>query len=125
VATQLFFMEYTITKLDNRYANRNLFAYMIEFGRQKSRPYSTGVLEFHRALQWFNRTWGFSVAVDLQQDLVREMVNDVLRNRSEPAQGQDNPLNSHWAYSSQYRNFRIYVRGDEELAMFQLVHAGS
>jgi hypothetical protein len=34
-------------------------------------------------------------------------------------------INPHWAYSGQYRKYRIYVQGDQELTMFQLVHSGT
>ena len=114
-------MRYKTTKLDGRHANRNLYQYVIEFGKFNYHNHQTGVLDFHKALQWFNRTWGFSVAVDLQQQIVKDTV--AVTGRSDAWSHSD--MNPHWAYSSQYRDFRIYVRGDEELAMFELVHAGS
>lgn len=113
-------MRYKTTKLDGRHANRNLYSYMIEFGRPNYPSYETGVLHFHKALQWFNRNWGFSVSVDLQQQVVKDMV--AAKGRSDAWSPDD--MNPHWAYSSQYREFRIYVRGEEELALFELVHAG-
>lgn len=38
---------------------------------------------------------------------------------------QDEDINLHWAYSVEYRDYRIYLKGDKELAFFQLVHAQS
>lgn len=114
-------MKYRIVKLDARHANRNLYRYVIEFGRHSFTGYSTGVLSFHQALQWFNRTWGFSVEVNLQQELVKDAVAS--KGRSDAVDHND--LNLHWAYSSKYRDFRIYVRSEEELALFELVHAGT
>jgi hypothetical protein len=113
-------MRYKTTKLDGRHANRDLYQYVIEFGKYNYPSYQTGVLDFHKALQWFNRTWGFSVAVDLQQQLVKDALMATLSG----AAHEYDELNLHWAYSSQYRDFRIYVRGEEELALFELVHAG-
>jgi hypothetical protein len=38
---------------------------------------------------------------------------------------QDEDINQHWAYSVAYKDYRIYLKGDQELAFFQLAHSGT
>ncbi len=104
-------MKYQITRLDKRFANYDHFKYMIEFS--KSTWKGTGVLDFDRARRWMNQTWGWS------QDIA---TRSALTNRTDV---QDEDINRHWAYSVQYRDYRIYLSGDKELSWFQLSHVQS
>jgi hypothetical protein len=46
-----------------------------------------------------------------------------IRNPDVEVQAED--TNPHWAYSAAYKDYRIYLKGDEELAFFQLAHVQS
>jgi hypothetical protein len=104
-------MHYRVIHTDRRHNWHRHFRYIIEF--VPNYP-GSGVLDFDRALKWFNRTWGWSTDVDLAMR-VKESADMVELGQR---------INPHWAYSGQYRKYRIYVQGDQELAMFQLVHSG-
>lgn len=97
-------MQYHTTKLDKRHNWHAHFAYMLEFS--KSRRVGTGVLDFDRARRWMNQTWDWS--------------QDVVTRSALLQQNQD--INLHWAYSVEYRDYRIYLKSDKELMFFQLTH---
>jgi hypothetical protein len=42
-----------------------------------------------------------------------------------PESHQPDDLNLLWAYSTEYRNYRIYVASDKELMFFELAHSGT
>jgi len=118
VATLPFFtMQYQITKLDRRHSWYDQFVYMLEFS--KSTWTGTGVLDFDRARRWMNRTYGWSQDVETRTALLKRRI-DPLNNSV-----QDEDINLHWAYSVQYNDYRIYLKGDEELMFFQLSHVQS
>jgi hypothetical protein len=108
-------MYYQIVKLDGRHSYHDQFNYVLEFS--KSTWVGTGVIDFDRSRQWMNRTWGWSQDVITRTALIN-------RNR-DPANtvAQADDINPHWAYSVEYKNYRIYLAGDEELMYFQLAHA--
>lgn len=99
-------MKYQVTKLDRRHSYSGYFNHMLEFS--KSTWQGTGVLDFDRARRWMNQTWGWSQDVE---------------TRSKMQLRSDEDVNSHWAYSVAYNDYRIYLHSDEELAWFQLTHA--
>ena len=105
-------MKYQVTKLDHRYSHRGSFAYVLEFS--KNTWPGTGVLDFDRARRWMNRTYGWSQDVETRTAIGRS--NTVL---------QEGDINLHWAYSAVYKDYRIYLKGNEELAFFQLAHSGT
>jgi hypothetical protein len=105
-------MQYKVVKLDNRYAWSKNFRWCLEFTR--SEWTGTGVLDFDRARRWMNQTWGWSQDVETMNDMAR-----ILNRRFEP---WDDQINPHWAYAVQYKNYRIYLKGDQELSWFQMVH---
>ena len=80
----------------------------------KSSWKGTGVLDFDRARRWMNRTWGWSQDVDTRNAIEHSHIAL-----------QEGDINSHWAYSAVYKDYRIYLKGDEELAFFQLAHVQS
>ena len=112
-----FSMKYDIVKLNGRSDNwSKIYRYTIEFPKG---DYSSGVLEFDRARRWFNRTYGWSTDVKTQNEIA-EQLNDTV-----PSSHQSDDLNLQWAYSTEYRNYRIYVASDKELMFFELTHAGT
>ena len=98
--------------MDQRFSHSSSFNYMLRFS--KSSWLGTGVLDFDRARRWMNRTYGWSQDVETRTAIERS--NVVL---------QDGDINLHWAYSAVYKDYRIYLKGDEELAFFQLAHVQS
>ena len=109
-------MQYQITRLDRRHSHQERFAYMIEFsnrlrtGAGSGVPtFSTGALDFDRARRWFNETYGWSQEADLQAKIDRDA-----QYLLQPAEA-----NKHWAYHTEYRDFRIYTN-EPEAAWFQL-----
>jgi len=109
-------MNYKIVQLDGRHAWSKIYRYTIEFPKG---TYSSGVLEFDRARRWFNRTYGWSTDVRTQNEIA-EQLNDRV-----PSSHQSDDLNLAWAYSTEYRNYRIYVASDKELMFFELAHSGT
>lgn len=106
-------MAYKIIKLDKRHSWHSTYQYMIEFS--KGYWSGTGVLHFDRARRWFNATYGWSQDVETRFRLVQESVR--------PFVGvTDQDINDHWAYSVQYKEYRIYVASDSELSLFLLAH---
>jgi uncharacterized protein (DUF2461 family) len=56
------------------------------------------VLDFHEARKWMSGTYGYTE--DLKKDL--------------------HDTNPHWAFTINWRNHKIYLRGDEELSWFKI-----
>jgi hypothetical protein len=110
-----FSMNYNIVLLDKRHSWHKIYKYSIEFPKG---AFSSGVLEFDRARRWFNRTYGWSQDVRTQNEIAGRI------NRRMP-ESQQEDLNLLWAYSTEYRNYRIYVASDKELMFFELTHAGT
>jgi hypothetical protein len=108
-------MNYNIVQLDKRHSWHKIYKYSIEFPKG---AFSSGVLEFDRARRWFNRTYGWSQDVRTQNEIAGRI------NRRMP-ESQQEDLNLLWAYSTEYRNYRIYVASDKELMFFELTHAGT
>jgi hypothetical protein len=109
-------MKYKIVKLNGRNSWSKIYRYTIEFPKG---DYSSGVLEFDRARRWFNRTYGWSTDVKTQNEIAFQL-NDRI-----PESHQPDDLNLLWAYSTEYRNYRIYVASDKELMFFELAHSGT
>ena len=109
-------MKYNVIKLDGRHSWHKIYKYSIEFPKG---AFSSGVLEFDRARRWFNRTYGWSTDVKTQNEIA-EQLNDTV-----PSSHQSDDLNLLWAYSTEYRNYRIYVASDKELMFFELAHSGT
>lgn len=107
-------MRYQVTKMDKRYANYGSFRYMLEFS--KSSWVGTGVLEFDRARRWMNQTWGWTQDVQTRRELITRKAYPT------NVEIKEEDINRHWSYSVEYKEYRIYLKGDKELAWFQLVH---
>jgi hypothetical protein len=119
-------MKYTVNKLDARYSYHQWFSHYIGFSSRMSN--NKGPLEFNQVLQWLVQTYGWSAEVK-QYQAIYEWYNKSVPLmsvnggwvRSAP-KNLPPEVNPHWSWSNQYEELRIYVRGDEELAFFQLAH---
>ena len=107
-------MQYQITRLDRRHSYHHTFGYMLEFS--KSTWVGTGVIDFDRGRRWMNRTWGWSQDVNTRGKLI-----DRLSNPNNITVLHDE-INRHWAYSVEYRDYRIYLASKAELNWFVLAH---
>ena len=107
-------MRYQVTKLDRRHSYHHNFGYMLEFS--KHIWVGTGVIDFDRSRRWMNRTWGWSQDVN-----TRGLLIDRLTNPDNTTVLHDE-INQHWAYSVEYRDYRIYLAGETELNWFVLAH---
>ena len=105
-------MKYQVTDMDRRFSHSASFHYMLRFS--KSSWQGTGVLDFDRARRWMNNTWGWSQDVDTRNAIEHSHIAL-----------QEGDINPHWAYSAVYKDYRIYLAGDKELAFFQLAHVQS
>jgi hypothetical protein len=76
----------------------------------------TGVIDFDRSRRWMNRTWGWSQDVSTRGLLLDRLTNPTNHTV------QDSDVNTHWAYSVEYRDYRIYLAGETELNWFVLAH---
>jgi hypothetical protein len=101
---------YEIVELDRRHSYHKIYKYSIEFSKASWK--GTGALDFDRARRWFNESFGWSQEVDVQKKIASFVA----------ITHQANDINFHWAFTTQYRNYRIYVSSDKELAWFQLSH---
>jgi hypothetical protein len=106
-------MKYKVTKLDNRYSHRDSFEYMIEFS--KAHWKGTGVLDFDHARKWFNKTFGWSQDVETRIAMIKS-------GSANPMLFEPDDVNTLWAYSAKYNDYRIYVATDKELNWFMLSH---
>lgn len=113
-------MRYKIIRLDRRYSYRDQFDYLLEFQRERnsghvslgpngSGVYNSGVLAFDRARRWFNQQFGWS------QDVVT-------RGKMITSGAEIEEINTRWAYSVAYDQYRLYVASDQELQWFLLAH---
>ena len=106
-------MNYTIIKLDRRYAWHKQFSYMIEFRKRKDWDHKStgGVLEFDQCRKWFNQSWGWSQDVETRDEMLKTITKNGLCNLED--------VNRFWSYSIRYGEYRIYVN-DLALTMFRL-----
>jgi hypothetical protein len=111
-------MNFAITKLDRRHSYWEYYEYMVEFKKAENWLHKThsGVLEFDRARRWFNETYGWSQDIETRQEMLKVMD---AKNKS-----VDDNINSHWAYSIRYQEYRIYV-DESALTMFKLKWSGN
>lgn len=107
-------MRYQVTRLDRRHSYHRQFEYALEFS--KSTWSGTGVIDFDRSRRWMNRTWGWSQDVNTRTALIGRLDNP------DNHTVQDGDINPHWAYSVEYRDYRIYLASESELNWFVLSH---
>lgn len=105
-------MRYQVTQLDKRHSHHQQFEYMLEFSK---RTWSgTGVIDFDRSRRWMNQTWGWSQDVNTRNQLIGRIEQPINTTV------QSNDINSHWAYSVEFRDYRIYLYSKAELEWFIL-----
>lgn len=107
-------MRYQVTRLDRRHSYHAQFGYVLEFSKKTWS--GTGVIDFDRSRRWMNRTWGWSQDVNTRDSLANRLANP------DNHTVQDSDINLHWAYSVEYRDYRIYLAGETELNWFVLAH---
>ena len=90
-------MNYTVTRLDRRYAYWEEFNYMIEFNKNRDWRMGTGVLDFDRARKWFNETYGWSQEVDTRREIIASKV------RMNIDLDDFSGINTAWAYGIRYQ----------------------
>jgi hypothetical protein len=106
-------MKYKVVKLDHRYSHRTTYQYVIEFS--KGHWLGTGVLDFDRARKWFTTNYGWGQDVEVRSELLRAK-----QHHAEEFEPDD--INSTWAFSAKFNDYRIYVATDKELSWFLLCH---
>lgn len=106
-------MKYKVVKLDQRYSHHGDFAYMLEFS--KGHWIGTGVLSFDRVRKWFTTNYGWGQDVEVRSELLRSK-----RHHAEEFEPDD--INSVWAFSAKYNDYRIYIDNDQTLSWFLLCH---
>ena len=119
-------MHYEIVKLDNRFGHRNLFDYYIKFSPSMTQRH--GPLCFNKALQWFTETYGWSAEVRQYDAIMRWVAtNTMIQQPGFPTKLATGVLdekpqfcNRYWSWSNGYKDLRIYVHSDRELAFFKL-----
>ena len=111
-------MNFTITRLDRRHAHWDYYDYMIEFKKTENWLHKTysGVLEFDRSRRWFNETYGWSQDIETRTEMLKVMDAQQIHEL-------DN-INTYWAYSIRYQEYRIYVN-ESALTMFKLKWTGN
>ena len=111
-------MNFEITKLDRRHSYWEYYDYMIEFKKAENSLHKnhSGVLNFDRSRRWFNETYGWSQDIETRQEMLKVMDTQQIHDL-------DN-INTHWAYSIRYQEYRIYVN-ESALTMFKLKWSGN
>ncbi len=107
-------MRYQVTRLDRRHSYSHQFEYVLEFS--KSTWSGTGVIDFDRSRRWMNTTWGWSQDVNTRNQLIGRIEDP------DNHTVQTDDINPYWAYSVEYRDYRIYLAGEAELNWFVLSH---
>jgi hypothetical protein len=86
---------------------------MITFpGARADGTRESGVLNFDRCRRWFNDTYGWSQDVEMQGPMRQAQLSGFETESVE--------INPQWAYNIKYNDYRIYVKDDSILTMFQL-----
>ena len=122
-------MKYTVQKLDGRFSYHRYFKYYIGFSHRMSDGH--GPLSFTRAHKWFVDTHGWSAEIRQWADIRSWYMNGipmmaVKGGRIRPDLENLPPeCNMNWSWTNRMDELRIYIKGDAELAFFQLAHSNS
>ena len=106
-------MNYTVKKLDGRYAYNRHFEYCVEFPRK-----TFGPVEFHTVMAWMIETYGYSAEV---RDFM--YIRDMLLRRQQfnvPKSDTPDFVNPQWSWTNGSNNLRLYFATDKELSFFKL-----
>ena len=120
-------LQYQLNRLDGRYSHKDRFRYYLGFSSAVTQR--SGPLHFNEVMTWCIQTWGWSAEINQSakiQSWHQTMYN--LRVTVPHLSGGMSDLpdycNPFWSWSNLVgANLRIYLRGDAELAFFQLAHA--
>ena len=123
--------KFKVSKLDARFNYNKYFSYMIEMTGQSSA--ALRAIEFNRAKQWFEKTYGYSAEVRAWVDIVSyynftQAAATLWRKRLPmPVQSDELPkdiVSEHWSWTNgrDGGDLRIYCATDKEVAFFKLAH---
>lgn len=118
-------MKYTVQKLDGRYSYSRFFKYYIGFSHRMSN--GLGPLAFTQAHKWMIDTYGWSAEIR-QWDEIQQWYNKsvplmaVHGGWARSSKILPEECNSLWSWTNGTDNLRVYLKGDAELAFFQLAH---
>jgi hypothetical protein len=119
-------MRYKINRLDGRYSHNDRFSYYLGFSQTMT--HKSGPLHFNDAMTWCIRTWGWSAEVNQTAKILAWTVSiNHIQSNLNLASGimPESPefCNPSWSWTNHIGgDLRIYLKGDAELAFFQLAH---
>jgi hypothetical protein len=119
-------MKYKVNTLDGRFKYRKWFKYYIGFST--SMINDQGPMQFNRALQWFFDTYGWSAEIRQWTEIRSWYINGIPMmaikgGRIRPdLEILPSECNMNWSWTNGMGDLRIYIKGDAELAFFQLAH---
>lgn len=110
-------MNYKIVKLDGRWSYRSFFDYAIIFGGRMTQ--SEGPLNFANVQKYFFDTYGWSAEIRQWANIREHLV--IQTKYIKPGKlVLPECVNPHWSWTNGYDDLRLYVKGTEELMLFQL-----
>lgn len=92
--------KYRVTGLDRRYNGNSMFKYSIS---PTAVPYLEQQQDFQELREWLWANYGPSMELEWAM-----------------AQARANRTEARWAWDTEHRNKRLYIRGDEELTFLEL-----
>ena len=119
-------MKYTVTRLDGRFSYRKWFEYYIGFSSAMTNR--QGLLHYNDTLKWFFETYGWSAEIRQYARILQWTSNTYINTllNQQQATGilmqRSEHCNPHWSWTNHYRDLRIYVAKEKQLAFFQLAH---
>lgn len=119
-------MIYHLNRLDGRHSHNSRFQYYLGFAASMANR--SGPLHFNDAMMWCIRTYGWSAEVNQTAKIMAWTASSMPWSQiTSLASGMLNEVpdfcNPHWSWSNHVgSDWRIYLRGDQELAFFQLAH---
>ena len=117
-------MLYKLHRLDGRHSHNRRFQYYLEFSASMANR--SGPVYFNDAMAWCIRTWGWSAEVNQTARIMSWTATSTALNikptlASAILDTHPDYCNPNWSWTNRIGDdLRIYLRGDEELAWFQL-----
>lgn len=121
-------MQYQLHQLDGRHSHNDRFQYYLGFPTQMTNR--SGPLHFNDAMTWFINNFGWSAEIHQICKIEAwttnaKTWNHLINLSSDLLDNSPDYCNQHWSWTNTIgHDLRIYVRGDQELAWFQLSHPG-
>jgi hypothetical protein len=119
-------MIYKLNRLDGRHSHNSRFQYYLGFTANMANR--SGPLHFNDAMAWCIKTYGWSAEVNQTAKIMSwtssimpwSQITNLATGIIDHAPEFCNP---YWSWSNHIgSDLRIYLRGDGELAFFQLAH---